>query len=151
MTRFMSAPLLALVAAGRAGDGLLRTQGRLLKGGQPYVPREGEYIEITFIPISPDGKPPWDHDFADVDQTISSVQPAGKNKKGMPPGKYRVAVELMVKKKDQLRGKFDAEKSPFVFDVDAKTSEIVIDLDKPPAQSAEAAVAAPAARPRRRD
>ena len=47
MTRFMSAALVAIIAAGCAGDGLLRTQGRLLKGGQPYIPKEGEYIEIT--------------------------------------------------------------------------------------------------------
>ena len=67
-----------------------------------------------------------------MDQTAGTFQPAGKNGRGMPPGKYRVAVELMKKKKDQLRGKFDAEKSPFVFEVDAKTAEIVIDLDNPP-------------------
>ncbi len=48
----------------------------------------------------------------------------------MPPGKYRVAVELMKKKKDQFGGKFDTIRSPFVFDVDGQTKEIVIDLDK---------------------
>ena len=124
--------VLALVVTGCGGDGLLRTQGRLLKGGQPFIPKEGEFIEITFVPILPDGKPPGDHYYADVDQTTGTFQPAGKNKKGMPPGKYRVAVELMKKKKDLFGGKFDAEKSPFIFDVDTKTQEIVIDLDNPP-------------------
>jgi hypothetical protein len=114
------------------GDGMLRTNGRLLKGGQPFIPQEGEFIEITFVPILPDGKPPADFYFAEVDQASGTFRPFGKNGKGMPPGKYRVAVELMKKKKDQLRGKFDAEKSPFVFDVDSKTSEMVIDLDNPP-------------------
>jgi hypothetical protein len=123
---------LAFATAGCGGDGLLRTHGRLLKGGQPFIPKEGEFIEITFVPIPPDGKPPADFYYADVDQTTGTFQPAGKNRKGMPPGKYRVAVELMKKKKDQFRGKFDAEKSPFVFDVDSRTAEIVIDLDKPP-------------------
>ena len=31
-----------------------------------------------------------------------------------------------------LRGKLDAERSPFVSDVDAGTAEIVIDLERPP-------------------
>lgn len=135
MSRVFAAGLaaaLAVAAAGCGGDGLLRTQGRLLKGGQPFVPKEDEYIEITFVPLPPDGKPAQDFYYADVDQATGTFQPAGKNKKGMPPGRYRVAVELMKKKKDQFRGKYDAEKSPFVFDVDAKTPEIVIDLDNPP-------------------
>jgi hypothetical protein len=123
---------LGLMAAGCGGDGLLRTQGRLLKGGQPVIPKEGESIAITFVPITADGKPAKDYYFAQVDQTDGTFRPAGKNGKGMPAGKYRVAVELMKKKKDQLGGRFDAEKSPFVFDVDPKTVEIVVDLDNPP-------------------
>jgi hypothetical protein len=113
------------------GDGRLRTKGQLLKGGQPYIPPEGEYIEITFVPILPDGKPAPDYYYAEVDQTTGTFRPAGKDLKGMPPGKYRVAVELMKKKKDKLGGKFDTMRSPFVFDVDDQTKEIVIDLDKP--------------------
>jgi hypothetical protein len=52
----------------------------------------------------------------------------------MPPGKYRVAIELDKHRSDLLRGRFDAENSPFVYDVDAGTPEIVIDLDHPPAK-----------------
>jgi hypothetical protein len=111
---------------------MLRTRGRVLQGGQPLVAKDGETLEVMFVPIPADGKPPTDFYYAEVDQTTGTFRPAGKNGKGMPPGKYRVAVELMKKKKDQFGGKFDAEKSPFVFDVDAKTPEIVIDLDHPP-------------------
>ena len=113
------------------GDGRLRTKGRLLKGGQPFIAPEGEFIHVTFVPIPPDGKPATDYYYAEVDQTTGTFRPAGKDLKGMPPGKYRVAVELMKKKKDQFGGKFDTQKSPFVFDVDGGTKEIVIDLDKP--------------------
>jgi hypothetical protein len=122
---------LCILISGCGGDGLLRTKGRLLKGGQPFIPPEGEFIEITFVPIPPDGRPPADFYYAEVDQATGTFRPAGKNNKGMPPGKYRVAVELMKKKKDMFGGKFDAEKSSFVFDVDDRTEEIVIDLDKP--------------------
>ncbi len=112
------------------GDGRLRTKGRLLKSGQPFIPPEGEYLQITFVPIRSDGQPVPDYYYAEVDQTTGTFRPAGKDLKGMPPGKYRVAVELMKKKKDQFGGKFDTIRSPFVFDVDGQTKEIVIDLDK---------------------
>ena len=125
---------LCCLAAGCGGDGLLRTKGKLLKAGQPYIPQGGELIEITFVPIPSDGKPAGDYYYAAVDQAAGTFRPAGKNGRGMPPGKYRVAVELMNKKKDTLRGKFNPANTPFVFDVDDNTSEIVIDLDKPPAK-----------------
>ncbi len=112
------------------GDGRLRTKGQLLKGGQPFIPPEGEFIHVTFVPIPPDGQPATDYYYAEVDQATGTFRSAGKDLKGMPPGKYRVAVELMKKKKDLFRGQFDAVNSPFVFDVDGQTKEIVIDLDK---------------------
>jgi len=125
---------LAFVAAGCGkSDGLLQTKGRVLKGGEEFVPDEGQYIQITFAPIATDPKKPaGDYYYAHVDQEAGTFVPAGKNGKGMPPGKYRIEVLLMKDKKDLLGGKFDAEKSPFVFDVDEDTDEIVIDLDRPP-------------------
>ncbi|HLJ11327.1 MAG TPA: hypothetical protein VKU82_09060 [Planctomycetaceae bacterium] len=129
--------LLAMVTAfsgcGKSDGPYLRTPGRLQKGGQSFVAQEGEFIQVTFVPIMPDNSPALDYYYADVDQVSGSFVPAGKNRKGMPPGKYRVAVELMKKKKDLLGGKFDAAQSPFVFDFDASTKEIVIDIEKPPA------------------
>lgn len=120
---------LCILLAG-CGDGRLRTKGQLLKNGQPFIPPEGEFIEITFVPIPQDGKPATNYYYAQVDQTTGMFRPAGGDLKGMPPGKYRVAIELMKKKKDQFDGKFDQVNSPFVFDVDSQTKEIVIDLDK---------------------
>jgi hypothetical protein len=125
------AALLCLVAAG-CGDGKLRTRGRLMKGGQPFVPKEDEKIRVTFVPVLPDGKPPADHYHAEFNRTDATFQSAGKDKKGMPPGKYRVAVEFKQKNRDAFGGKFDENRSPFVFDVDSGSPEIVIDLDKPP-------------------
>jgi hypothetical protein len=130
---FVLALALGLAVSGCGRNGLLRTKGRLLKSGEPMVLKEEEFIQVIFIPIPPDGKPPGDHYVADVDQTTGEFVPDGKNRKGMPPGKYRVAVAVMRNKRDLLRGKFDPVQSPFVFDVDSHTAEIVIDLDKPPA------------------
>jgi hypothetical protein len=122
---------LCLVVAG-CGETKLRTKGRVVKNGQPLLPKEGESVRVTFVPILPDGTPPSDHYFAEYNPEDGTFQAAGKDKKGMPPGKYRVAVEYAKNKKDMLNGKFDENRSPYVFDVDAKTAEIVIDLDKPP-------------------
>jgi len=126
--------LACLLALGGCGEAkLLRTEGRLLKGGDDFIPEDGEYIQITFVPIPKDGEFATDYYYAEVDQDLGTFRPAGKNGKGMPSGKYRVAVELMKNRKDQFGGRFDTVQSPFVFDVDASTDEIVIDLDQPPA------------------
>jgi hypothetical protein len=133
---------LAFAATGCGkNDELLRTQGRLLKAGEDFIPAEGAFIQITFVPIPEDGKPATNYYYADVDQETGRFLPDGAQKKGMPPGRYRVAVELMKNKQDLLGGIYDAARSPYVFDVDAETEEIVIDLDKPPAR-APAAVSA---------
>jgi hypothetical protein len=123
--------MLCLVAAG-CGEGKLRTRGRLMRSGQPLVPKEDEKIRVTFVPLLSDGKPPADYYHAEFNRADATFQSAGKDKKGMPPGKYRVAVEFKQKNRDVFGGKFDESRSPFVFDVDSGTSEIVIDLDKPP-------------------
>jgi hypothetical protein len=122
---------LCLLFAG-CGTEKLRTQGRVVKGGQPLIPKEDESVRVTFVPILPDGKPPSDHYFAEFNPADATFRSAGKDKKGMPPGKYRVAVEYKRKKQDVFGGKFDENKSPFVFQVDSSTAEIVIDLDNPP-------------------
>jgi hypothetical protein len=135
MRRVISAAALAagfcLLAAG-CGDGKLRTRGRVLKGGQPFLPKENESVRVTFVPILPDGKPPIDHYHAEFNRADATFRSAGKDKKGMPPVKYRVAVSYKKQKREMFAGVFDEDKSPFVFDIDFRTPEIVIDLDHPP-------------------
>jgi len=124
---------LVLTAAGCGpSDNLLALQGRLLKSGEKFEAGADELVQITFVPILPNGEPPRDHYYANIDDAKGTFVAAGKTGRGLPPGKYRVAVQLMKKKKDQYSGKFDQVKSPYIFDIDAKTKEIVIDVDKPP-------------------
>src|SRR5436309_10643793 len=100
MRRLMAAISAAsLLLAVGCGDGKLRTQGRLTKGGKPFVPGDGEAVQVLFVPIRPDGKPPPDYYAAEVDQKTGTFRPSGKDGKGLPPGKYRVAVELMKKRR----------------------------------------------------
>ena len=124
-----------LLATGCGGEKKLRTQGRLLKGGQPLVLKPDQKVRITFVPILPDGKPPMDHYVATYDDAKGTFVAAGKDLGGLPPGKYRVAIEVATKKRDELKGIFDEDRSPFIFDIDSKTKEIEIDLEKPPAKS----------------
>lgn len=124
--------VLALSLCGCNGEVMLRTKGKLIKDGADFVPKVDDYLQVTFIPVLDDGSPPLDLYYADVDQDTGIFMPAGKNKKGMPPGKYQVAVELMRNKKDLFGGKFNTENTPYVVDVDPETEEIVIDIDHPP-------------------
>jgi hypothetical protein len=128
---WLGAAVVCLLVAG-CGDGKMRTRGRVVMGGQPLCPAEGESVRVTFVPILPDGSPPRDHYFAEYDPAAGTFESSGKDRKGMPPGKYRVAVEYKKKKQDVFDGKYDENRSPYVFDVDTGSQEIVIDLDNPP-------------------
>lgn len=130
-SRMLIAALVLSLAAGCGGK-LLKTRGRVVKSGQPFLPGQGEFVRVTFVPVIEGGKPAHDFFVAEYNSTDGTFQVAGKNGKGMPPGRYRVAVELDRKRRDLLKGQFDAERSPFLFDVDANTDAIVIDLDSPP-------------------
>ena len=52
----------------------------------------------------------------------------GDKKKKMPPGKYKVSVQVMKKHKDLLKGKFSPASSPFVFEIPNGDEEIKVDL-----------------------
>ncbi len=134
MLRFLTICVLAgaLAAAGCGrGEVLYRTKGRVTKGGDNFVPPEGQYLQIVLTPIPDDGTPPQTQYFAAVDQESGTFTAAGAQLKGVPPGRYRVSVELMKSRKDEFGGRFDADRSPFIFEIDEGTEEIVIDVDTP--------------------
>jgi hypothetical protein len=131
---FVSPLVLAALCLLTTGcGGKLRTRGKVMKDGKPLLPVGKDSVRVTFVPILADGKPPMDHYHAIYDREKGTFTAAGKDKKGMPPGKYRVAVFYMKDKKDIFNGQFDEEHSPFEFDVDSSTKDLVIDLDSVPA------------------
>jgi hypothetical protein len=55
----------------------------------------------------------------------------GKDGKGLPPGKYRVAISLIKDREDQLKGSFNVKSSPFLCEVKSASEEITLDLATP--------------------
>jgi hypothetical protein len=119
-----------VVLSGCGGDGRLNTRGKIVKGGNPFTVPDEEYVRVTFFPVTTDGKPPANTYAAVYDGTKGTFRAVGPDGKGIPPGKYRIAVEHEAKRKDKFGGVYDGDRSPFVFDIDSATKEIVIDLDK---------------------
>lgn len=126
--------ILFLLTAGGCGakNDLLPLRGRILKAGEKFEAGNLEIMQVIFVPILPSGEPPRDHYYANVNDLDGTFVVAGKTGKGLPPGKYRVSLELMKQKKDQFHGRYDAVNSPYIFDVDASTAEVVIDVERPP-------------------
>ncbi len=121
----------ALLAAGCGGDGFLRPKGRVVRGGEPIALKDGEDLGVFFYPLTGDGhlgKTVYPAYFNAADSTFLVT---GSDCRGLPPGRYRVAVELKKDKKDVFGGAFNMNNSPFVVDFDSKTGEVLIDLNKP--------------------
>jgi hypothetical protein len=126
----LAAALLAVTASG-CGSPMLKTKGRVVKDGAPLVPGQDEIVRVMFVPVLEKGEVVKDYYMAQFNPADGTFQVVGKDGKGMPPGKYRISIEHLRKKKDLLNGAFDSEASPFVREVNASTPELVLDLARP--------------------
>src|SRR5262245_52743710 len=104
---------------------MLHPKGRVVKGGGPVTLKPGEDLGVFFYPLGGDGKLGTTVYPAYFNAADSTFLVTGSDRRGLPPGKYRVAVELKLNKKDLFGGAFDMNRSPFVLDIDSKTGEIV--------------------------
>ena len=124
---------LALVCAGVAGcggDGRLNTKGRVVKGGQPFTVPAEDHVRVTFYQLNPDGTTGKNSYAATFNNTDGTFRATGPDGRGIPPGRYQVCVEHLHKRNDVFRGAYNSDTTPFVFDVDSKTKELVVDLDR---------------------
>ena len=121
----------APTGCGSKGPKLLKAKGQVVKDGEDYIPDDEENLQVCFIPIAKDLSPPRNWYAAEVDPATGSFYASGGEKKGMPPGKYRVMIELKKNRKDVLGGKFDSQNSPYVFDIDETSELMVVDIAKP--------------------
>ncbi len=111
---------------------MIQPKGRVLKSGVPLTLKEDEYVNVFFVPVIAEGEQhPGDVYAANYNDADGTFQATGKNGKGLPPGKYKITVEHLRKKRDLLGGKFNSDNSPFVREVTDSTTELLVDLDKP--------------------
>jgi len=125
----LSLLLLGLFALGCGDSSHIRAKGRIIKGGQPYLAPEGEGFRVFFVPMEAAKGSHYDSYAAEYNPEDGSFRVEGKDGKGLPPGKYRVDLQLMKSKEDLLNGKLLGKKSPFIVEVTGK-EDLVINLDE---------------------
>jgi hypothetical protein len=125
-----AAAVLCTVMLTGCGDGMLQPKGRVVKGGAPVTLKDGEDLGIFFYPLGGDGKLGTTVYPALFNAADSTFRVTGSDRRGLPPGKYRVAVELKLNKRDLFKGAFNMNNSPFTVEVDSSTREIVVDLSR---------------------
>jgi hypothetical protein len=119
-----------LVFLGGCGSGHVKVKGRLMKNGQPYIPAENEFVVMEFLAEeAKDGK---ENSFVvSFNREDGTFEVTGATGRGLPPGKYRACVQVLKKKKDILRGAFNAKNSPFLCTVVTGEEDLTFDLAKP--------------------
>jgi len=122
--------ILLISLLGCSGAGSFQTRGRVLKGGAPVTVEDPDFRRVVLVPLPEDGSKVLDWYVAEFNGNDGTFIVKGKDGKGMPPGKYRVSVELMKGRKDALKGAFDAERSPCIVTVQSASDEITVDLDQ---------------------
>lgn len=120
---------IALFVCGCGDNGWIKARGRLVRNGVPFTLNPGEGMRITFAPVEA-GATGYDT-YGAVFNNNGSFQVTGKDGKGLPPGKYRIALEHLKRKEDLFGGAFSGKRTPIVREVTDGSTEIVIDLANP--------------------
>jgi len=118
----------SLVCLSGCGAANVKPSGKVVKGGEPFVLGEKGMFVMSLIPES-DAKTNYAVE-TKPDGTFTVVGPA---RNGVPPGKYKVAVEAMDpydKKVDKLGGKFTAAKTSLLVEVKGEKDALVVDVGK---------------------
>src|SRR5947209_2063816 len=109
--------LLAVAAIGfRAagcggGPAKYQTYGRILKEGEPFRPPKDDAVRVTLVPIPEAGGKVLNWYAAHYNPKDASFRASGPDGAGIPPGKYRVCVELLHNRNDVFKGAYFGETS----------------------------------------
>jgi hypothetical protein len=117
---------LACLVVGCGSKGI-PAHGRLVKNGTPFVPSDTETVHIAFFPAEDAGANSKSY-VVNFNRTDGTFRAIGK---GLPPGKYRVAVSIIKGRKDELKGAFNAKDSTLLCDVVSASEAITLDLATP--------------------
>jgi hypothetical protein len=122
---------ISFLAAGCGGGPMkYQTYGRILKDGAPFLPPKDDAVRVTLVPIPETGGKVMNWYAARYNAKDASFRASGPDGAGIPPGKYRVCVELLHNRNDVFKGAYFGETSPFVREVRSRSDEITIDLAK---------------------
>lgn len=135
------AACLAIVGCG-SGESGVTVKGRVIEKGGPVSIadyQEGvNCIRVVFVPLNEGGATTAVPSQSSNAKQDGSFEIAGNMGNGIPPGKYRVAVQKMSDgpngpaEVDPWKGRFGVNSSPFVFEVKEEMRPIDIDLSNPP-------------------
>jgi hypothetical protein len=117
--------LISILGCG-AGDQRFNAKGRITLDGKPFQTKEKEKMRIFFQPLSESATESYAGEYNGEEGTFTVV---GKDLKGIPPGKYRVSIQLINNGNDLFHNKLAGAKSPFTCEVVDAKSEVTIDLD----------------------
>lgn len=126
------AAAIASSGCGKSGPKTVRVTGRVLLKGQPLAvaPTEAQLgaVQLRFIELGADGSPSGPSYSANA-KPDGSFNVLGIGGRGLPPGKYRIAVyQYDPYPEDKLGGRFSDERSPIVRQIEADTDLGAIDL-----------------------
>lgn len=146
--------VLAISGCGSPQQGI-SVRGKLLKGGVTYVVPADQKLHMIFYSMEPfkDGertRPVGEAYIVDFKSEDATFTVAGPDGQGIPPGKYHVTVtqqltreaadkknakvgpkqKLFERDTDMLNGQY-GDRSQIICEI-KDSSEVVIDLDKPP-------------------
>jgi len=134
LSRFVSCVLCAALcllaaACGSAGS----VKGKLTHGGQPVtVDKTKGKIAVTFHLLDQKGAATSSFP-ANVNPDDGTFTVAGRDGGGIPPGKYRVSVEVFEKYPspiDKFKKQYSGEKSNLIREITRGSQEIDLDLGK---------------------
>jgi hypothetical protein len=115
--RWLLAAICLGLIVGCSRNGKLNVTGKVLKGGAPLTVPDDEYVRVTFFPVTTNGSPPKNTYAASYNNNNGTFRATGADGQGIPPGKYRVAVEHEKNRRDLFKGVYDGDRSPFQFNI----------------------------------
>jgi hypothetical protein len=102
------------------GPPAYKVTGKILKGGQPLAVTENVgRVEVEFVPVLDDSGEAADPQDVEYDQKSGQFTAVGADRRGLPPGKYRLAVHQYdpYPDNDLLGNRFGADNSPLVYEI----------------------------------
>jgi hypothetical protein len=140
--------LAVLAAAGCGSSGTIDVTGKLLKAGTPYRPAAGQDLGVTLYALDAGKSTALDEPYpAQYDSETGTFHVPGPDGRGIPPGRYRVAIvqkrtreaidaaAASGKKADDrdtdfLKDAFGPKSSPIIRELTV-SCDLAIDLDAP--------------------